>query len=388
MLLCAVYMFTQVLAESQFVEFPSVNTMLFVTRYIILGLLALYIIWNNALRRRKMVLLLVLIVLMTVIHILFLNGSTTILGIMLFAIASRGIPLEKIFSTTIISLIVGHLWVVMFCALGRLEDTVDMRYISDITGQFFMGEYNRHSMGFLVSNQIPLAFLITYMLYIVYKKGDVKLIQHIFALGFNLFLFQIFGARIVFALCIITVVLVYLVSIWEHRSYSKTQDSGRSVFASKILCLSPLIFCLISFIVVLNYDEKSYFYNMANLIFNNRIYFAYENIRYLGLALLGSGADAGTTEALLTVDNGYIIMFLQNGIILGSMVLACWIYMGYIAVKQKNFYLLIIIVLLSVENLINSHLINYKMIPMFCILVNVYDSLIARSETKEASCLK
>ena len=235
-------------------------------------------------------------------------------------------------------------------------------------------------MGFLVSNQIPLAFLITYMLYIVYKKGDVKLIQHIFALGFNLFLFQIFGARIVFALCIITVVLVYLVSIWEHKSYSKTQDSGRSVFASKILCLTPLIFCIISFVAVLNYDEKSYFYNMANLMFNNRIYYAHENIRYFGLALLGSGADAGTTEALLTVDNGYIIMFLQNGIILGSMILACWIYMGYIAVKKKNFYLLIIIALLSVENLINSHLINYKMIPMFCILVNMYDPLIERNE--------
>ena len=55
--------------------------------------------------------------------------------------------------------------------------------------------------------------------------------------------------------------------------------------------------------------------------------------------------------------------------------------MGYIAQKKGNTYLALIAAFLSIESIINSHLINYKMIPMFCMLVNTNDPLLCGSDT-------
>ena len=138
----------------------------------------------------------------------------------------------------------------------------------------------------------------------------------------------------------------------------------------------PLVCCVVSFVTTLGYKSNSAFYRILNDMLMNRLYYAQRNIEYFGISLFGAGKEAGTKEALLTVDNGYIILFLQNGLILGCIVVACWMYTGYLAQKKGNWYLVLITVFLSIESIINSHLINYKMIPMFCMLVNTNDPLL------------
>ena len=371
------YLFNQVLQESQYANFLNIERTLFISRYMILGLIMIYIIAVNNIAKRNSIIWFGTILFVLAINFVFFDGSTTVLGIVLFVIASRGIRLKKLFLATIISLCTAHIFVVLSCVSGILEDSVSIRYIGTATGNFFKGKYTRHSMGFVVTNQLPLAFMILYMFYIIYKKGNVTVLQHLFALLINILLFRLCGARIVFALCFPLIIATYFIKVYERKNLGVITNNNRvTSFVGGLLYMTPLILCIVSFLLVLLYKSDSEFSAYINEFFNNRIYFAYENIKHFGISLLGAGKTAGTTEAVQTVDNGYIIMFLQYGIIVGAMILGCWIYIGYVAVKLKNPYIILVVFLLAVENIINSHLTNYKMIPMFCILVNLKDPLI------------
>ena len=376
------YMFIMVLLESRFIDYNGFRSIISALRYLDLGLVIIYIVSEKSIGGNGIVLLLTMLVI-TAFNFIIFNGGTTILGIVLFAIASRNCPLKRIFFAAIISLTIAHLFVALSSAVGIVDDTVNTRYISEITGQFFEGEYNRHGLGFLVTNQAPLAFMIVYMFFIVYKKGNVTLFQHIIAVAINFILYDLCGARIVFALSIPFTAIVYCMHIWEHKPFAfKYKYKKRFSLFKMLLRLMPVVICVISFAMALLYDSTSKFYSNLNLMFNNRLYFAQENIKYFGISLFGSGKISGTSDALLTVDNGYIITFLQNGIILGCLIIACWVYMSYIATKRNNSYLALVILVLAIENIINSHLISYKMIPMFCMIINNNDPLIGIITTK------
>lgn len=372
----AFYIFTMVLLESQFADYGSVGTMISALRYGLLAAIMLYIICNKSTIRGSRLISLIFVFAIASLNLIIFNGGTTVLAIILCVIAFRGYSLKKIFSATLISLAAGHLFVILSCMMGVLSDKVYTRYVGTLTGAFFAGRYDRHVFGFMVHNQLPLAFMIMYMYYIVLKESYIRLIDHVIAFAINLYLFRLCGARIVFALVIPLIIVTCLIQMSERSKPIIEVHKQKKIFSGWLVCLVPLVCCVVSFVTTLEYRLNSVFYSTLNEILSNRLYYAQRNIEYFGISLFGAGKEAGTTEALLTVDNGYIILFLQNGIILGCMVIACWMYMGYIAQKKGNLYLVLIIVFLSIESVINSHLINYKMIPMFCMLVNTNDPLL------------
>ena len=380
----ALYIFTMVLLESQFENYGSVGTIISALRYVLLAAIALYIICNNSTiqgrRIGRRIISFVFILTIAVLNLLLFNSGTTILAIILCVIASRGCSLKKIFSVTAISLAAGHLFVILSCMVGVLSDNIYTRYVGTLTGAFFEGRYDRHTLGFLVHNQPSLAFMIIYMYYIILKGSNIRLIEHAIAFAINLYLFRMCGARIVFALVIPLLIFTYLIQIRERSKHIVEKNKQKKGFSGWLVCLVPLVCCIVSFVTTLGYQSNSSFYSTLNEMVSNRLYYAQKNIEYFGISLFGAGKEAGTTEALLTVDNGYIILFLQNGLILGCIVVACWMYMGYITQKNGNLYLVLITVFLSIESMINSHLINYKMIPMFCMLVNTNDPLLCGNE--------
>ena len=119
---------------------------------------------------------------------------------------------------------------------------------------------------------------------------------------------------------------------------------------------------------------------MLNLFFNNRLRFAKEAIDFYGINILGAGKFAGTYNSTVlaenNVDNGYIALFLQNGIVIACIVIGFWMYLTYVAAKKGNAYLTLALVVLAVENLLNSYLGSYKVLPFFCILLNQQDPFV------------
>jgi hypothetical protein len=122
-----------------------------------------------------------------------------------------------------------------------------------------------------------------------------------------------------------------------------------------------------------------------DMIFNNRIRMASEAFRFYGVGLIGAGSKAVLYNSAslinVTLDNGYINVLIGDGLIIFLFILGIWTYITFIAEKQRNKYLLLVLCLMALENLINTHLGSFKLIPFFCILANPDDPFL-----KQAYC--
>lgn len=372
-LLSHVFIYLQVFSESQLNSIPSIGRPLMILRYGILVALFAYIL-SDKISGKKNILINSLIFLFVVLSNTFLvSGGTSILSLFLIVWASKGKSLDRIFRNTIIDLLISHFFIALLCSRGILNDDVNTRWLGNYAGAFFSGESVRHSMGFLVHNQIPTTFLLVTLLYIVYRSDLLTLTETAVLIVVNVILYVYFGSRTTLLL-----VIVSLMVYWLIRSKRKLFGITKRNYATKSGYWVYPILCLGSFILTLAYNNKNRLLSYLNLFFNNRLTMGHQALAEYGVSLIGYGNEAGTysTLANATVDNGYILVYLQRGIIILVAVLVLYELLISIALKQKNMYLIMILVFLAFENTINAHLFTYKLIPLYCILLNREDMML------------
>ena len=302
---------------------------------------------------------------------IFLKGGS-ILSVLLvsFVAMSKGKSLDKIFRNTMIDLCVASAVVVVRCFVGLLPDEVDVRHV----GGFFGGEYVRHSVGFLVHNQIPIAFWSVMLLYIAYKRERISVKMLLGFAVLNVVIFYFFGSRIVFGLGCALLLVYCLVRVLNHRF-----DTAWCRWAYPIGWLAYPVCAVFSWTMVLTYTRSNGFLVWFDLIFNNRFRQGQEAFKKYGISLLGHGSDAGLyTADTFTVDNGYIFTVIQQGLLLFLLLLVGYTVLVTITKRKDNMYLLLVLGFLAIESIINAHLFVFKLLPFYCILVNRDDPMLQK----------
>ena len=114
-------------------------------------------------------------------------------------------------------------------------------------------------------------------------------------------------------------------------------------------------------------------------ILNFRLTYAFEAIKYYGIYLFGSGFDAGTAQGAIKVivDNGYIMLFMQRGILFAILLLVYWSEIIRILLKKNNFYLIIPILMIALENFVDYQILSYHFLPFMCIFLHKEDRLLS-----------
>ena len=366
--LLVLYIINQVLSESQFVNMSVVSSVLGLVRYSVLLLLIALIFYRNISVNKNIALIFGAMIFMILLNLVLVDGGMSYLPIILFVIASKNYSLEKIFRYTIISLVLSHIIVLISTLAGILQNTIDFRYIGTFTGSILSGAYYRYNMGFLVHNQLALAFFIVYLYAIVYRRDSMRLIEHIGYMILNYVIFKYFGSRIVFVLTIIIFIISYIMKFLK-------KFNGNQLHIIWILVYP--FFSILSLIMAMAYDSSSRIWRIMDMVFNSRLSMAKQAIEYYGIHLIGNGKNSGSYNAVQgfnnTVDNGYISVLITEGIVVFGIIIGVWVYITYIAVKNNNQYLLLVLILLAIENLINNHLGSFKLIPFFCIVMNSGD---------------
>lgn len=352
-----------VFSDSQLSSFSTWSNVLYIMRIGIIGVFFMFIMNHNIALSRRNALVTAILILMFLINIIIFDGSTTGISIFLIAIASSGKDLKKIFKIVIHAIAESTLIIVGLCQLGILNDNINTRWIGSYAGSF-AGEYVRHSFGFVVHNQIPLNFLLVTMLYVVYRNTKITLWENVVLIMLNSYIFSLFGARVtyilVFALLIINAIL------WLINSYRKKQMhiKFRVIYYFIFPCMM-----LVSFIMAWLYDTNNRGLYWLNLYFNNRILFAQQALDKYGFSLFGYGKNAASYVLdAFTVDNGYVMTYIQQGIVVLLITLVIYEVLISKAIRDENVHLLFVLVFLYVENLINAHLLVYQLIPIYCIL--------------------
>ena len=376
-ILYTIYIINCVFSESQMSEFYLLNLIMGVVRYFIIFAIALLVATKSNLRfRQKMLMPLTILMVSILGNMVFVDGGAGILLLMVI-IASfyvYEINAEKITKITIYSLLLGHIFIVLLSISGFLEDRVYSRYLGNEIGNFFAGTYSRHTYGFLVQNQMPLTLLIIYILRIIYKKNNMKLIEHIAFAILNFMFYFTFGSRVSF-------ILLYLVEIsfFAAKLITNKRKSQKAKKRNLLWISYPVCFCL-SLFISFKYDASTYIWLYINNIFMNRFIMCQQAIKTIGIKLFGSGQSAISNLEVVglqnaTIDNGYINILIVRGIVIAVAFVVMWSWLTYQAERKKDFYLVFSLVVLAVLNLIDSHLTSYKMIPFFCMMAVQYKNL-------------
>lgn len=378
--LLTLYLFVQVFSESQLNELVYVKDILSILRFIVLGLIIIqaFLMFNflNLLKLRKKEMAMqkfffCSFIIFSVINALLCDGGHGLLGLILVVVAAKGKSLKRIFKTVLISLSAAHIVVLFLCVIGVLNDSVDIRWLGNQTGAFFKGEYVRHAFGFLNSNQIPLIFMLLLFMYVGVKAETFTVIETVGAAVINYLIFKYCGSRISFIL-----IFAFLICFWLAKLYP--QNVRERIKWLKVgYIVYPTAF-LISLIGSYAYSADSTFWNYADLVLNNRLRLGHQLLMVYPISLFGYGKYAGTYSGLgeATADNGYVLLFLQAGLLLSVMIIILHEYIMHICIKKKCTPLVICLTFIAIENLINAHMPSYKLIPLYCILVNSQDTLL------------
>lgn len=368
----SLYILTNVFIESEFADLGPMGKILRLLKY--MGILFVILsCYNDAkldIKRTKIIGILIFI---SLINMIVFNGGTAIveIAIIIGCFAMIRDNLKDIFKWSIYNLTVGHIIIMLLSFVGILEDHITTRWVGSYMGSFFGGEYIRHQMGFLASNQIPLTLMIVYIMFIAYKKEKITIKEQLLFLILNMCCFISFGARVSFLL-IIGAFFVYCILRISDKFFPNWTIKTNFIWILYPFCM------MISVILGYFYNSGSNLWLLLNDIFYNRIRWAHAGLKHYGLSILGYGLKAGQatgTNGENLVDNGYVLILLQRGIILTIMVIVMWSYLTYIAEKNRDKYMVLSLILIAVASLIDNHLISYKMIPFYCTFISGQDEI-------------
>lgn len=368
----SLYILTNVFIESELTDLGPMGKILRLLKY--MGILFVILsCYNDAkldIKRTKIIGILIFI---SLINMIVFNGGTAIveIAIIIGCFAMIRDNLKDIFKWSIYNLTVGHIIIMLLSFVGILEDHITTRWVGSYMGSFFGGEYIRHQMGFLASNQIPLTLMIVYIMFIAYKKEKITIKEQLLFLILNMCCFISFGARVSFLL-IIGAFFVYCILRISDKFFPNWTIKTNFIWILYPFCM------MISVILGYFYNSGSNLWLLLNDIFYNRIRWAHAGLKHYGLSILGYGLKAGQatgTNGENLVDNGYVLILLQRGIILTIMVIVMWSYLTYIAEKNRDKYMVLSLILIAVASLIDNHLISYKMIPFYCTFISGQDEI-------------
>lgn len=367
------YIIVMVIGESNFMQYGFMNSFISCCKLALLFSSMMYLLFLK--RNIEMPKDIWFILLIGINVITMIQNGLEINFILLFMmiITSSKCSMESIFKTFLIAFCVGCAIVFLSSAFNIISDEINIRYSADFLSNLFLhsNRYERHSFGFQFSNQVPFVIMTIYFVWIAWKQEYVKFYQHLIFEILNIYTFVCCGSRFVFIIIVGTNILYY----WVKIRYNKVKNGELAKIEIFLIDSIFGIGTIISFLCVLFYQWIPKF---MDIFFNFRLTNAFQAVKYYGFHLLGSGFDAGTFngEMEIIVDNGYIMLFMQRGIILGCAIILFWTYITRTVAKNKNPYILIPIFMFAIENFVDYQVMSFHFIAFMCIVCHTDDELV------------
>lgn len=245
--------------------------------------------------------------------------------------------------------IVGILAVFIACMLGIIPD-----YLTAREGIEFLA--TRHSLGF-VHSDVPPLLLVYIMLYHIWRKGERynRLFFCIF-ICLELIMYRFCDSRNSFYSSIIITILLLVSPLIKKRKIMNVYEKI-CIFIMPIL--STFSFAMMFLL------SKGGFYDTIDYIFSGRIRLAILKSREIGIHFINLMSNTDYFQDGIVIDNGYLYVILRYGIVF----LFFYFTVNYLLVKkaQKNPYMLLCVVALSVINFIDNDLVDYSFLPFIII---------------------
>lgn len=273
----------------------------------------------------------------------------------LIIVAAMGIEDKKIITNTIwiqsilLALIVG------LSQLGIIED-----YIFDPQGRV------RHGLGFdwTTTSAILFLYIVCGILYV--KKNEIKIVWIVVLEIINFWFYKMTDSKMSFL--ILTLCLMF----WAFQKIIKLDLSFVRMF-KHLLILYPFILEILSIVVFSNYNPANPTWIKMNDILSDRLELSKDAIDTYGLTLFGKEIEwigytidrpnKSMAVGYNYVDSSYLQLTLVYGIIFIIVVLSIYAYAIYKSFEAKDYYAVVIYVIILTFSLTEPRLMNFAYNP-------------------------
>ena len=228
----------------------------------------------------------------------------------------------------------------------------------------------RHGLGFGWTTTGPVLFLFFILQYIFLRRGRMKFYEYMILEAAAVFFYVMTDTNLAFYAS--TAILVFMFA--EGLIKNRWQFWRRLKW---LWILFPVIICLIVMAVFIIYNRENSVWAQINSMVHNRLTLGQNGIREYGFTLFGqpitwNGFFIYATEVAdyNYIDCSYLQLCLEMGILFILAVLAVYTKSMYEAVKQGDFYLVFILVLVLLFSVMEPRLMNmtFNVFPLMAFL--------------------
>lgn len=379
-MLLSIYVCVMLLDESNFIVYTRMNMIItFAKLFVLCGLILYFFRYQNHIKKDATFYLLVTLLCTNLIGMIRSGTEINILLFIGFILASYKNELENVYKVFLWIFCITILIVIISSKIGIIEDIINIRYGEDFFSKIFFqeGKYIRHSFGFLNNNQIAFYLMTIYIMLFALKREKLKWYFHFLIQVLNIIVFVYCGSRFVFAIIILMDIAYYIIPKMDRKIQNLIISIGKYAF---------IIFSLLSILTVIEYKKIPF---SVDAFFNFRFTYAYRVIQKNGIHLLGSGLGINVPNVgngnyeYEVLDNGYLVLLVQRGIIFGSILILLWSKAARKAAKKHNIYFLIALLALACENFIDYQILSFKFVPLLFFLYNPKDLILQKNDKKE-----
>lgn len=294
------------------------------------------------------------------------NGYEVLFGTVVMIIGAKGISFRRILQV--------YVWVkgilmaaTIICALtGMIENLVYQ----------WEGRNTRIAFGFGYPTDFAAHLFFLMLCYFYLRNEKLKYIEIICSGLFGVFVYAACEARWN-TVCFLGTMCVFLFhKTWADRCKKKGISYQMPDWFAKILAIVPVICAAFMIGFSMIYNSGNRFLEFLNKLTSLRLSYGKKGIDVYGFTLWGQQVsmhgNGGTIHENLYgffLDSSYLSILLQYGLVVLSVVLFIWVCITFDALKRKDWILLWIVAIISVQCMIEHHMMEAAFNPFLWILL-------------------
>lgn len=355
------FIINQIFAQSQLNNINFIAESLKVFRWALIFYFIILILVKNKYPQTLNGFAWIFFMLIALIEMLFFDGKLLLLMLIIFVFASYKYNIERIIKMHIKALVLGDIFIVGLSIIGILNIGGTSKSFDNLTGFMFKSNNITYTYGFTASNVVPITFLFVYLFILLIQKGKYNKYYDLLVIFVDFFLYFNFGSRSGLVLVIIAVILRWVISIKEKKF----------IKLSVPICYAILGISLF-FSVCLPTMNANKLINKVDVLLTARLTIMRNALRLYPMTLWGYGETyAQNIEDYLVLDNGYISLFIQRGILIGIAFMKIIMKIIKTSKKQMDAYLLLFITVWILGNIIDATFLHYVTFPIYAMIFNI-----------------
>ena len=291
---------------------------------------------------------------------MYINGDNCFFIVLIFSISLSSYYIDDVLKKVFPFLVVGLVSIIFLCMCGLSADCVVAR----------KGGALRYALGFWHPNSAATFFMMIFLVKLYLNRFKLSLIEFVLMLFVTLLVFYMTDSRASLFLTMVTITVSGIYSLISEKF-----KIFNIIFNKKpvqILLISlPFIFCALTLLMTFMYSKEINFVYKIDRILSGRLYFSNLAFKEFEYSLFG---DILVSDKTVILDNNYVFNIFKYGCVNSVVILALISFSIFNMIKQKNYCLIFIMIILLSFFMIEAMMLYYKMNILCIIFMYAFNS--------------